>query len=81
MYRLNHAELPFQFRQLVEKSILQIRLQLTPTLLDKIHLKGLAIKVKLDDYYGAEVNHGRLNPNMDTLVEKDHIKVGKLDDC
>lgn len=31
---------------------------------------GLAIKRELEDYYGSEVNHGRLHPNLDDLVEK-----------
>ena len=35
--------------------------------------KGLAIKAELENYYGNEVNHGRLYPNLDTLVEKELI--------
>ena len=31
---------------------------------------GLAIKRELDDYYGKSVNHGRLYPNLDTLVKQ-----------
>jgi len=31
---------------------------------------GLAIKDELDAYYEGEINHGRLYPNLDTLVEK-----------
>lgn len=42
--------------------------------------KGLAIKDVLDDYYGAAINHGRLYPNLDVLVEKGLITKGKLDD-
>lgn len=42
--------------------------------------KGLAIKTELDDYYGSEINHGRLYPNLDQLVEKGLIEKGKLDD-
>ncbi|ELZ20434.1 PadR family transcriptional regulator [Natrinema limicola JCM 13563] len=30
---------------------------------------GLAIKRELEDYYGTEVNHGRLYPNLDELVD------------
>ena len=33
-------------------------------------LKGLAIKAQLEEYYGKEINHGRLYPNLDTLAEK-----------
>ena len=41
---------------------------------------GLAVKADLDDYYGAEINHGRLYPNLDTLVEKGLVEKGRLDD-
>ncbi|WP_455448119.1 PadR family transcriptional regulator [Natrinema thermotolerans] len=30
---------------------------------------GLNIKTELEDYYGTEINHGRLYPNLDTLVD------------
>jgi DNA-binding PadR family transcriptional regulator len=42
--------------------------------------KGLAVKAELDDYYGTEINHGRLYPNLDVLVEKGLVEKGKLDD-
>ncbi len=42
--------------------------------------KGLAVKAELDSYYGAEINHGRLYPNLDVLVEKGLVEKGKLDD-
>jgi DNA-binding PadR family transcriptional regulator len=42
--------------------------------------KGLAIKEELDEYYGSEVNHGRLYPNLDALVEKGLIEKGQKDD-
>jgi DNA-binding PadR family transcriptional regulator len=42
--------------------------------------KGLAIKDQLDDYYGAEINHGRLYPNLDALVEKGLVEKGRIDD-
>ena len=41
---------------------------------------GLGIKTELEAYYAAEVNHGRLYPNLDTLVEKDLIDKGQKDD-
>lgn len=41
--------------------------------------KGLAIKDDLDEYYGSEVNHGRLYPNLDTLVEKGLIDKSSKD--
>lgn len=40
---------------------------------------GLAIKAELDDYYEQEINHGRLYPNLDELVDKGHLKKGELD--
>lgn len=35
--------------------------------------KGLAVKEELETYYDDTVNHGRLYPNLDTLVEKDYL--------
>lgn len=32
--------------------------------------KGLTIKSELEELYGSEVNHGRLYPNLDEMVEK-----------
>ena len=34
---------------------------------------GLAIKEELEDYYETEIHHGRLCPNLDTLVEKGQL--------
>jgi PadR family transcriptional regulator PadR len=34
---------------------------------------GLAIKDELEDYYETEIHHGRLYPNLDSLVEKGQI--------
>ena len=42
--------------------------------------KGLAIKDELEGYYGAEINHGRLYPNLDTLVDKGLVEKGSIDD-
>lgn len=41
---------------------------------------GLKIKTELEAYYPTEVNHGRLYPNLDTLVEKDLINKSQKDD-
>lgn len=41
---------------------------------------GLAIKDALEEYYGVEVNHGRLYPNLDQLAEQDLLTKGKKDD-
>jgi DNA-binding PadR family transcriptional regulator len=40
---------------------------------------GLAIKRQLEEYYGTEVNHGRLYPNLDDLVEMDLVEKSELD--
>ncbi|WP_433632222.1 PadR family transcriptional regulator [Halomicrococcus sp. NG-SE-24] len=40
---------------------------------------GLAIKDELEDYYGTEIHHGRLYPNLDTLVEKSLVEKGQVD--
>ena len=40
---------------------------------------GLAIKRQLESYYGAEVNHGRLYPNLDDLVEMKLVEKSELD--
>ena len=42
--------------------------------------KGLAVKDRLDEYYSTNINHGRLYPNLDTLVEKGLIEKGEIDD-
>jgi DNA-binding PadR family transcriptional regulator len=40
---------------------------------------GLAIKRELEEYYGSEVNHGRLYPNLDELVEMGLVEKSELD--
>jgi len=40
---------------------------------------GLAIKEELEDYYETEIHHGRLYPNLDTLVEKGLVEKGQRD--
>ena len=40
---------------------------------------GLHIKRQLETLYGEEVNHGRLYPNLDDLVEADLIAKSSLD--
>lgn len=42
--------------------------------------KGVTIKEELDGYYETTVNHGRLYPNLDSLVEMGLVEKGKLDD-
>jgi len=45
--------------------------------LDSPH--GLAIKAELEEYYEGEINHGRLYPNLDDLVEQGLIEKGERD--
>ncbi|MFB6164266.1 MAG: PadR family transcriptional regulator [Haloarculaceae archaeon] len=40
---------------------------------------GLAIKEELEDYYEGEVNHGRLYPNLDDLVDRGYVEKGQID--
>jgi DNA-binding PadR family transcriptional regulator len=40
---------------------------------------GLAIKEELEEYYEKEIHHGRLYPNLDTLVDKGLVEKGELD--
>lgn len=45
--------------------------------LDEPH--GLAIKEKLEEYYEKEIHHGRLYPNLDSLVNKGLVEKGQKD--
>jgi len=40
---------------------------------------GLDIKQELDEYYDEPINHGRLYPNLDTVVDRGMIEKGQLD--
>ena len=40
---------------------------------------GLAIKRELEAYYDDEVNHGRLYPNLDDLVDQGLVTKSELD--
>lgn len=40
---------------------------------------GLGIKEDLENYYDKDVHHGRLYPNLDTLVEKGLVEKGEQD--
>jgi len=41
---------------------------------------GLDIKSELEQYYTSEINHGRLYPNLNTLVEKGLVEKGQKDE-
>lgn len=41
---------------------------------------GLAVKRELESYYDTEINHGRLYPNLDHLVEADYVQKNQLDE-
>ncbi|RQG90694.1 PadR family transcriptional regulator [Natrarchaeobius chitinivorans] len=40
---------------------------------------GQDVKEDIETYYSAEINHGRLYPNLDTLVNKELVTKGQLD--
>lgn len=40
---------------------------------------GLRIKEELEEYYGTEINHGRLYPNLDALADEGLIEKGQRD--
>ena len=40
---------------------------------------GQEVKEEVEQYYGSEINHGRLYPNLDTLVNKELVEKGQLD--
>ena len=40
---------------------------------------GQDVKEELETYYQETINHGRLYPNLDTLVNKDYVEKGQLD--
>jgi len=41
---------------------------------------GLDIKSELEQYYTSEINHGRLYPNLNTLVDKGLVEKGQKDE-
>ncbi|UHQ96140.1 PadR family transcriptional regulator [Natrinema halophilum] len=40
---------------------------------------GLAIKEELENYYEKDIQHGRLYPNLDEIVDKGLVEKGELD--
>ncbi|RQG90851.1 PadR family transcriptional regulator [Natrarchaeobius chitinivorans] len=40
---------------------------------------GQEVKGEVERYYESEINHGRLYPNLDTLVNKELVEKGQLD--
>ena len=40
---------------------------------------GQDVKEEVEQYYSTEVNHGRLYPNLDTIVNKELVEKGQLD--
>lgn len=40
---------------------------------------GQDIKEEIEPYYDSEINHGRLYPNLDTVVNKELVEKGQLD--
>lgn len=40
---------------------------------------GQDVKDEVEIYYSSEINHGRLYPNLDTVVNKELVEKGQLD--
>ncbi|WP_224337525.1 PadR family transcriptional regulator [Haloprofundus halobius] len=40
---------------------------------------GQEVKSELESYVEGEINHGRLYPNLDTLVNKSYVEKGPID--
>lgn len=40
---------------------------------------GQEVKDEIEQYYESEINHGRLYPNLDTLVNQELVEKGELD--
>ena len=41
--------------------------------------KGLAVLDEISTYYDSEIHHGRLYPNLDTIVEAGFVEKGQQD--
>jgi len=40
---------------------------------------GQDVKDEVEQYYSADINHGRLYPNLDTIANKKFVEKGELD--
>lgn len=40
---------------------------------------GQDVKEEVEQYYNTDINHGRLYPNLDTVVNKELVEKGQLD--
>ncbi|WP_247730044.1 PadR family transcriptional regulator [Halovivax limisalsi] len=40
---------------------------------------GQEVKAEIEGYYSSDINHGRLYPNLDTLVDRGLVEKGQLD--
>lgn len=43
------------------------------------HPNGLEVNERVKDHYQNEINHGRLYPNLETLLDEGHVEKGELD--
>ncbi len=43
------------------------------------HPSGQDVKEEIEQYYSSEINHGRLYPNLDTVVNNGLVEKGQLD--
>jgi PadR family transcriptional regulator PadR len=76
LIRTNNACMEDRY-PLVDLTGFQRDLLVTIAKLDEPH--GLKIKQELEEDYKEELHHGRLYPNLDTLVEKGLVEKGEID--
>jgi DNA-binding PadR family transcriptional regulator len=43
------------------------------------HPSGQDVKSELSTYYASEINHGRLYPNLDAIVDSGLVEKGEID--
>lgn len=70
------SDIPAQETQAADLSLFQQNILVT---LAAEPQHGLGVKSELERYYGKGVNHGRLYPNLDQLVELGYVDKGTLD--
>ena len=63
----------------MDEDLTKFQTEILRILVEKGELYGLAIKRNLETYYGTEVNHGRLYPNLDNLVEQGYVSKSARD--
>ena len=70
------SDMPPQETQAADLSLFQQNILVT---LAAEPQHGLGVKSELERYYGKDINHGRLYPNLDQLVDLGYVDKGTLD--